>query len=145
MNAALELGSCPARQDGTSGCWTHLRRTRHDENVARARRLGNEPTEGSCSAFWRRHRITGQRVERRNEAAAKILDLRERVRLSTSVFQSQNGSFINGSSSWIEVPRSGFLGRGDFSDKMRKSYSPVADASSRTERGIERGRVAFVP
>ena len=131
MNAALELGACSARQDGTPGRWTDFGRTCPYEYVGRAGGLGNEPTEGSRGAFWRRDGIAGQCVERCNEAAAKILDLGERVRLPASVLQSQNRSFIKGSGGWIEMPRAGFLSRRDFSDKVRKRDGPISDASSR--------------
>jgi hypothetical protein len=87
MNAALELGACAAWQDCAPRCWANLRCTRRYKYVGRARGLGDELTEGTGGAFWRRNRITGRRVERGDEAAAKILDLREGVRLSAAVIQ----------------------------------------------------------
>src|SRR5215469_9891983 len=56
MNTALELGCRSTRQGRISGCWTHRRRTRPYEYVGRARGLGDKPTEGNRSAFWRRDR-----------------------------------------------------------------------------------------
>jgi len=44
-----------------------------------------------------------------SEAAAKILNLGECVRLSTSVLQCQNGPFINSPGSWIEMPHAYFF------------------------------------
>src|SRR5215510_10759807 len=145
MNAALELGSCSARQHRASSCWPHLRRTCTYEYVGRACGLRNEPTEGGCSAFWGGNRIAGQSVKRRNEAAPKILDLCKRVRLSAPVFQFENRSFVKRSGGWVEMPRARLFGRRHFPDKVIKRSRSVSDASSRADRGVERGRVAFVP
>src|SRR5215472_13880275 len=57
MNTALELGCCSTRQGRISGGWTPRRRTRPYEYVGSARGLGDKPTEGDRSAFWRWDRI----------------------------------------------------------------------------------------
>src|SRR5262245_61094957 len=127
MNTALELGGCSARQDGAPGRWTRLGRTGPNKNVVRSSGLGNEPPEGRRRAFWRRDGIVGQRIEDGNKAPAKILDSCKRVRLSTAVLQCQNGSFIESSSGWIEMPRASFLSRSYLPDEMIKCNVSVSD------------------
>jgi hypothetical protein len=145
MDTALELGAGSARKDCASGCWTNCRSTRRHKYVGWARGLGNELTECTCGAFWRRNWITGRRVERRNEAAAKIFHLRKGVRLPASVLQFQNGSLIERSSGWIEMPGADLLSRRQLLAEVVKRDVSVSDASSRSEHSVEGRRIALVP
>src|SRR5215813_4745666 len=108
MDAALEFCAAAAGQDCASSGWTELRCARRHKDVCRTRRLRDELTEGACGAFWGRNGITGRGVERRNEAATKILDFGEGVRLAAAVLQRQDSSLIERSSGWIEVPDANF-------------------------------------
>src|SRR5512140_2367539 len=85
VNAALELGFCSGRQDGVASRRTVVGFARLYENVASARRLGEEATQRNGGARGRRDRVPGKRVQRGNEPATEIFDFGESVRLSSPV------------------------------------------------------------
>jgi hypothetical protein len=114
------------RQIGASGYRSFL-------NAARV----NDNYRSEIQALGRRHRITGNTIERVNKTTAKFCYLSEGVIFTATIFNDRGTSNIELRLNWLVAPFMRILGGCQFCDELIKGCVPVADARAIAEHRIE--------
>jgi hypothetical protein len=123
MNAALKL-MCADWQTGTAGGWTFCHGARMN-NVYQTK------------ALRRRHRITGNAIERINKTATKLCYFGEGVIFTATILNDGGPSNIKQRLTGLIAPLVRILGRCKFTDELCKGRVSVADTDAISEYCIE--------